>query len=86
MLIEFLDDLGIEHDGQGSVDNLPEELDSARLGPAVDRLFEKHPATRVSLYLHLFQLQRPEGWEALGQLLESDERLTISAGEAQEEK
>lgn len=78
MLIEFLDDMGIEHDGKGSVDNLPEELDSAKLGAAVERLFKNHPAPRVSIYLRLFQLQRPDGWDTLGKLIESDPRFSLS--------
>ncbi len=84
MLIEFLDDMGIKHDGKGSVDDLPEELDSAKLSPAVDGLLKNHPAPRVSIYLRLFQLQRPGGWEALGKLIDSDARLALSTGDAQE--
>jgi hypothetical protein len=65
----------IAHDGEGAVEDLPEELDPAALLTAVNSLLETHSAPAVWLYLHLFQLQKPEGWEALGSLLESDERL-----------
>ena len=44
MLVSFLNTLGIEHNGQGVVDNLPDSLDPEKLKKGVDDLFEKYPA------------------------------------------
>ena len=78
MLVKFLDGVGIEHDGEGSVDDLPEELDEAKLKGAVDALLADNDADAVKLYLHLFQTQRAGGWESLGKLLDEDERLAFA--------
>ena len=78
MLIKFLDEVGIEHDGEGSVDELPEELDADKLKTAVDALLGEYSPDTVKVYLHLFQSQRPGGWESLGNLLEGDERLAFA--------
>lgn len=79
MLIGFLDKMGIEHDGEGSVDELPEELDAEKLKVAVDALLESESdrPEAVKIYLHLFQSQRAGGWDSLGELLEKDERLAL---------
>lgn len=79
MLIAFLDKMGIEHDGEGSVDELPEELDADKLEGAVDSLLAEYPPDAVKIYLHLFRSQRPDGWESLGTLLAEDERLALQA-------
>ena len=42
MLITFLNTLGIPHDGNGIVNELPETLDKEKLAKAVDELFEKY--------------------------------------------
>ena len=57
MLITFLNTLGIPHDGNGIVNELPETLDKEKLAKAVDELFEKYPAGVASVYLQMFQLQ-----------------------------
>lgn len=77
MLVDFLTALGIEHDGHGVVNDLPETLDPEKVKEAVDLLFEKHPAGVVSIYLHMFQNQTETGWEALAFVLENDSRVTI---------
>jgi len=43
LLVGFLDGLGIEHDGEGSVDELPDELDAEKLGQAIDGVLQTHP-------------------------------------------
>lgn len=77
MLVSFLDSLGIEHNGQGVVDVLPETLDAEKLKAGVDKLFAEYPAGAVSLYLHMFQNQTEEGWTELQDLLDNDPRITI---------
>ena len=42
MLITFLDEMGIEHDDEGTVDDLPDELDETKLKSAIDRLLKDH--------------------------------------------
>lgn len=79
MLAKFCDALGIEHDGKGSVSgDLPEELDASKLDGAVDSLLESYDPKRVTLYLRVFNLQRPGGWASLTTKLESDSRLTLA--------
>ncbi|MCP4848804.1 MAG: hypothetical protein GY899_12755 [Verrucomicrobiaceae bacterium] len=77
MVIGFLEALGIEHDGDGSVEELPEEMDGEKLNVVVEKMIELNSADEVKLYLHMFQGQRPGGWEQLGKLLEEDERLKL---------
>ncbi len=77
MLVSFLNTLGIEHNGQGVVDNLPDSLDPEKLKKGVDDLFEKYPAGTVSLYLHMFQNQTPDGWTELQEVLDTDPRITL---------
>lgn len=77
MLKSFLDDLGIEHDDEGTADDLPEKLNAKKLKSAVEGLLKDHPREHVALYLHVFQLQQPNGWTELADLLEKDERLVL---------
>lgn len=69
MLVTFLDALGIEHDGKGGVEDLPRELDSAKLREAVAKLEVEYPIEEVRLYLHLFQRQQQGGWPELDALI-----------------
>ena len=79
LLIAFCDGLGIEHDGEGSVEgSLPDTLDDEKLKSTIDTLLEGNDAKLITLYLHIFNLQTESGWENLGKLLEEDERLTLS--------
>lgn len=79
MLAAFCDAMGIEHDGKGSVTgDLPDEIDAAKLDAAVDELLGKFDPKLVTLYLRVFNLQAPGGWTALGEKLESDERLKLA--------
>lgn len=79
MLATFCDGLEIKHDGKGQVEGeLPETLDADKLKTAIDSLLEKYDPALVTLYLHTFNLQTPDGWNALAETLESDERLSLS--------
>lgn len=77
MLVQFLDALGIEHDEDGSVEDLPDNLDGDKLAGAVDALLAKFPAPEVIIYLHMFQHQTDDGWPALAEILDSDARLSL---------
>ena len=78
MLIKFLDDVGIEHDEDGSVEDLPETIDAAKLKTAVDNLLGAYPASEVVVYLWMFQMQTAEGWPEIAELLKNDERLKLA--------
>lgn len=79
MLATFCDGLEIPHDGNGQVEgDLPETLDTDQLKTTIDTLLEKYDAPLVSLYLHTFNLQTPDGWTALAKTLESDDRLKLN--------
>ena len=84
MLIKFVDHLGIEHDEEGAVDDLPESIDAEKLKSGVDLLLENHPPHLVTLYLEVFQIQRSGGWPEIAALLESDARLRLSGADAVE--
>lgn len=78
LLIRFCDGMGIEHNGEGSVEGvLPDELDPAKLSETVDGLYADFNPRIVSLYLNLFNLQRPGGWEALENLISNDDRVRL---------
>lgn len=77
MLVDFITTLGIEHNGHGVVDELPDVLDPEKLKEAVDHLFATYPAGVASVYLQMFQNQTENGWEALSYVLENDPRVTI---------
>ncbi len=77
MLTQFLDELGVEHDENGTVEDLPETLDAKKLQSAVDLLLNQQPREEVALYLNMFQLQRPDGWPEVRSLLDDDDRLYL---------
>ncbi len=78
MLITFVAALGIEHDEEGGVEDLPETIDPEKLKEGIDLLLEKNPAPLVTLYLSVFQLQQPGGWPEIAEALAKDERLQLS--------
>jgi hypothetical protein len=77
LLCDFLDGLGIAHDENGTIEELPSAPDKAKLLPVVDSLFAKHDAAVVAVYLHAFQSVDEEGWESLEGLLKEDARLKL---------
>jgi len=54
MLREFLGSLGIDHDEDGTVENLPESPPKEKLHASIDLLLAKYPAESVAAYLHAF--------------------------------
>jgi len=75
MLAEFLDALGVAHDGKGSVEELPDDIDDAKAAEGVAKLLDTYPAWEVAVYLHTFQGQQPGGWPALTKAIDGEERL-----------
>ena len=79
LLITFCDALDIPHNGKGQVEGeIPETLDADKLKTAIEALLEGNDPALVTLYLRTFNLQTPDGWSAMTDALESDERLKLS--------
>ena len=78
LLIKFCDGMGIEHNGEGSVEgDLPAELDADKLKETADQLYQDFNPKVVSLYFRVFNLQRPGGWDSLADLIENDPRVAL---------
>jgi hypothetical protein len=78
MLCDFLDSLGITHQADGTVEQLPDSPSKEELGRAVDQLLAKYPAENVAVYLQAFyDMDSTVTWSALGELLTQDLRLRL---------
>lgn len=75
VVCDFLDALGIEHDGKGVIEEVPSEPDAAKVRSAVDGLLSKHQGTAVFVYLHLFSSMSPDTWPVLRGILEDHDGL-----------
>lgn len=76
MLMDFLDALKVAHK-EGVVDDLPEQMDEARLRTAVDAILAKYSKEVVAVYLNAFTEMNEVKWPALDAMLESDARLQV---------
>jgi hypothetical protein len=80
VLTDFLDALKIQHE-KGVVEDLPQTVDDAALGSAIDTLLQKHPPDLVAIYLHAFNDMNEARWPNLDSRLKEDSRLALgSAG------
>ncbi|MCB1086081.1 MAG: hypothetical protein KDM63_03475 [Verrucomicrobiae bacterium] len=79
LLVKFLDGVGIEHDGEGAADDLPDEIDAKKLEKTVKALLADYDPELVAIYLHTFQLQKANGWDAIRELLEKEPKLQLGA-------
>ena len=80
MLCDFLNSLGIDHDEDGTVENLPDSPPKEKLGAGIDRLLVKYPAETVAVYLHAFHdMDSKVSWPLLGEVLSDDERLRLGS-------
>ena len=80
MLCDFLDSVGVKHDADGTVENLPESPPKEELGKAVNQLLEKYPDETVTVYLHAFHdMDSEASWPPLGELLQEDQRLRLGS-------
>ncbi len=77
LLCDFLDALGIAHDENGTIEELPTAPDKAKLTTAVDAIFAQHDPSVVAVYLHAFQATDEHGWPSLEELLATDARLKL---------
>ena len=75
LLKGFLDGLGIEHDGEGAAEDIPDDLDAKKLKSTVTGLLKDHDPEVVKIYLHIFQLQRSDGWPEITSLIEATPAL-----------
>ena len=78
MLVDFLNALGIQNK-DGVVDDLPKEMDDAKLKPAVELLLSKYPPEVVAVYLNAFNDMNEANWANLKTMLESDSRLQLGS-------
>ena len=74
MLIDFLDALSVTHK-DGVVDDLPANIDDAKLKQAIETLLSKHPREEVAVYLNAFYAMNDVTWLNLKSMLENDSRL-----------
>ena len=77
LLCDFLDSLGIAHDGKGNIDSLPPCPGPAPVRVATDALLAKYPAEIVAVYLHCFLAMDPAAWAPLAEILATDARLKL---------
>jgi hypothetical protein len=79
MLCDFLDALGIKHDDNGTVENIPTQPEKPALEAAVAGLIEKYDASMVAVYLNAFQALDETGWPLLEEIIAADPRLQLRA-------
>lgn len=80
MLCDFLDSLGIAHDDDGTVEQIPSSPTKETIAAAVDQLLTKYPAESVAIYLNAFRdMDSAASWPPLTELLHEDERLRLGA-------
>lgn len=77
LLCDFLDALGIAHDENGTIEELPEAPPKEALVKAIDECFAKHDPAVVAVYLNAFQALDDKGWQPLAELIEEDPRLRL---------
>ena len=78
MLVDFLNTLGIPNK-EGVVDDLPKEMDGAKLKSAIETLLAKYPPEIVAVYLNAFNDMNEANWTNLKTMLESDSRLQLGS-------
>lgn len=77
LLCDFLDGLGIAHDENGTIEELPTAPEKAKLQAVIEDIFTKHDPVVVAVYLHAFQALDENGWATLEELLGEDPRLKL---------
>jgi hypothetical protein len=77
LLCDFLDGLGIAHDENGTIEELPSAPPKEEVARVVNSLLETHDASVVAVYLHAFQALDEQGWPSLAEVLAEDPRLQL---------
>jgi hypothetical protein len=77
MLCDFLDSLGIKHDDNGTVEQIPSQPEKPAIEAAVGGLLEKYDPALVTVYLHAFQALDETGWPLLDEVIAADSRLQL---------
>jgi hypothetical protein len=78
LLCAFLDGLGIAHDENGTVDQMPAAPEKTKLLAAIEDLMDRFDPEVVKVYLHAFQaLDDAGGWSTLDEILGEDARLRL---------
>jgi hypothetical protein len=78
MVLQFLKDLNIEHDGEGIIETTPAEPASDVVDMAVNNLLASFPDATVVVYLNLFAGMDDGGWPHLRNLIKEDPRLQMA--------
>jgi hypothetical protein len=78
LLCDFLDGLGIAHDENGTIEELPAAPEKMKLKAVIDDVLTKHDPGVVAVYLHAFQALDDHGWATLEELLGEDARLKMT--------
>jgi hypothetical protein len=78
LICNFLESLGVEHDGRGLLETLPSEPPRDRLMDAIDPLLENQSRFAVIAYLNLFCEMDIADWPTLKQILQEDSRLCLA--------
>jgi hypothetical protein len=79
MLCDFLDSLGIKHDDNGTVEQIPPQPEKAAIETAVAALLDKYDSSVVAVYLHAFQALDETGWPLLDEIIAADPRIQFTA-------
>lgn len=79
MLVTFLDAAGISHNGDGEVEDLPEDISEASAEAGIKALLADYPEKNVALYLHMFQMQKLGGFAGITAAIEKHPALKLEA-------
>jgi hypothetical protein len=77
LLCAFLDGLGIAHEDNGTIEELPEAPAKEKLIEVVSTLQKGFDPDLVKVYLHSFQSLDEAGWPTLAALLSEDPSLAL---------
>lgn len=77
MVCDFLDVLGVPHDGKGLVESFPPEPPASEIARAIEAIYENHTQTAVLTYLNLLIGMKIANWPELEKAVHYDPRLCL---------
>lgn len=83
LVLQFLQDLGIEHDGEGVIEKTPDEPPAALVDQAVEHLLANFCGPEVAIYLTMFVQMDPSGWPHLREILATRPELQLQTSATQ---